>query len=484
MSLNGLLDIGRTALLAQKAAMDVTGENIANVNTPGYSRQTPVLQTAPINPYQVPPVGNGVVLASVQRSYDRFVQARILSSTSAGGEQSTLQTALQRIEPLFGDLSGSGLGTSLENFFTAWQDLAMNPQGSAERQAVLSKAQTFLDNLHQVNGSLNTVQSDANQSLDAITSSINTTTAQIATLNEQIRTAQLSGANTNLLKDSRDVLIQDLSQKVGITVLEQPDGSVNVSLIQGPQLVGGKNASQLTLQSDPANGGLYSVILNGPGSPTGTDITPLVSGGSGSNGELGGALYVRDVIVNSYLDHLDELATTLANQVNSVHTTGFGLNGSTGQDFFTAPAAPVPPATFTSGYSRTMSLNITDITSIAAASTNPLLAGGGTGNNVNALALADLSGKALAMTGGSNTLSGFYGALVGKVGLAVQGTEQEVAQNTALLKQFNNLRDSVSGVNLDEELVALTKYQKAFQGAARLITTGQDMLDTVLGMVR
>ena len=484
MSLLGVLDIGRTALLAQKAAIDVTGENIANVNTPGYSRQTPVLTTTPVDPYQYPPVGTGVMISSIQRTVDRFIQGQINTATSTGGEQSVLQDALNRIEPLFGDLNGSGLGTSLQAFFTAWQDLAMNPQGAAERQAVLSKAQTFLDNLHQINNSLNTVKSDANQSLVATTTSINTMTAQIAVLNEQIRTAELGGGNTNLLRDNRDVLLKSLSQKVGISVLEQTDGTVNVSLLQGPQLVGGKNASTLTLQPDPANGGMYSVILNGPGSAGGTDISPLVAGGSGSNGELGGTLQVRDTLVNSYLANLDELATNLANQVNSVHSAGFGLNGSTGQNLFTAPAAPVPPATFTPGYSRTIALNISNTDSIAAASTDPTLPGGGSGNNITALALADLSGKTLALSSGTNTLNGFYSALVGTVGLAVQSTTQGITQNTALLTQFNNLRESVSGVNLDEELIALTRYQKAYQGAAQLITTGQQMLDTVLNMVQ
>jgi flagellar hook-associated protein 1 FlgK len=484
MSVSGLMEIGRSALAAQTAAIAVTGENISNVNTPGYSRQRAILEAAPVDPSHHPVVGNGVLVAAVQRTYDRFLQTQINTAHSASGEQSTMQTALQRVEPLFGDLTGSGLGTSMQNFFSAWQDLAMNPQGAAERQSVLAKAQTLVDEFHQINGTLNAVKIDANQSLAAITSGINTMSGQIAELNMQISTAQLNGGNTNQLRDSRDLLIQSLSQKVGITCLEQSDGTVNVSLSRGPQLVSGYRSATLSLRDDPANSGLSSIILNPSGGGVGTDITPLVSAAAGTTGELGGTLQVRDSLVNGYLANLDELAGTLATQVNGVHASGFGLNGSSGVNFFTAPAAPVPPATFSAGFSNSIALNVTSTDAIAAAAVDPTQPGGGTGNNVSALAIADLAGKALSMTGGSNTLSGFYGSLVGKVGLAVQTSNQDATQNTALLHQLNIFRDSTSGVSLDEELIALTRYQKAFQGAARLITTGQEMMDTVLNMVR
>ena len=485
MGVMGILDMGRSALAAQTAAIGVTGQNISNVNTPGYSRQTAVLETAPFNPDQTPAVGNGVVVATIKRTYDSFLQTQINTATSASGQQSTTQTALQRIEPLFSDLGDSGLGTSLQNFFSAWQDLAMNPQGSAERQSVLSKAQSLVDDFHQISSSLNSVKNDANQSLVTITSGINTTTAQIAELNGQIRTVQQSGGTTNQLRDSRDLLIQNLSRKVGITCLEQSDGTVNVSLTRGPQLVAGGTSASLSLQSDPANSGLSSIILSQPdGGGTGTDITPLVSGTDGNSGELGGTLQVRDSLVNTYQANLDELATALANQVNGVHASGFGLNGGTGVNFFTPSAAPVPPATFNAGFSSTIALNITSTDAIAAAAVDPTQPGGGAGNNVSALAIADLNSKTLSLTGGSNTLSGFFGSLLGKVGLAVQTSSQDVTQSTAMLNQLNNFRESTSGVSLDEELIALTKYQKAYEGAARLITTGQQMIDTVLAMIR
>jgi len=471
MGVNSIMDIGRTALAAQSAAISITGENIANVNTPGYSRQTAVLETAPFNMDQRPAVGGGVMLASIQRTYDNFLQSQIYVANSLNGKQSAEQTALQSVEPLFGDLTGTGLGTSLQNFFNAWQDLAMNPQGSAERQSVLAKAQTLVEDFHQINSSLNTVKNNANQSLVAITSGINTTTGLIAKLNAQIRTVQQSGGNSNQLRDSRDLLIQNLSQQVGISTLEKSDGTVDVSLSRGPQLVSGDKSATLSLVVDK---GLYSVSLGLPGGGTSndsTDITSLVSVTDGNTGVLGGTLLVRDNLVNDYLAHLDELASSLAEQVNDLHKAGLDLNGKPGGNFFTPPTTPA---------SSTIKLEFTSTASIAAADVN----GGGTGNNVNALKIADLKNTSIALSSGNDTLSGFYGSLVGKVGLAVQTTNQEVTQSTVMLKQLSNLRDSSTGVSLDEELIALTKYQKAFQGAARLITTGQDMIDAVLGMIR
>jgi flagellar hook-associated protein 1 FlgK len=484
MSILGILEIGRTALTAQKAAIEVTGENIANVNTPGYSRQTAMLETAPFGTDQTPPVGSGVVMASVQRAYDRFLQLQINGQTSTNGEQSTEQTALQRVQSLFNDLSSEGLGSSLQSFFSAWQDLSMNPQGTAERQGVLSKAQTLIDNFHQISSSLNTVKQDANQSLGPLISDINNKTKQIAELNIRIREATQNNGSANALLDSRDKLIKDLAQKVGVTTLQQLDGTVSVSLAGGPQLVDGDKSAVFSLQQDPANPGMSSVMLTLWGGGAATDVTSVAAGTDGKGGELGGALKVRDSLANGFLGNLDELAYALANKVNGLHSSGFDLNGTTGINFFSPQPAPVPPATYTTGFSSAISLNITSTDNIAAASSDPTLAGNGSGNNVTSLNIADLKNLAIPLTGGSTTLTGYYNSLVGKVGTAVQTSDEKVAQNTAVLTQLNTLRESTSGVSLDEELTGLIKYQKAFQGAAQLISTGQQMMDTILTMVR
>ena len=142
MSIMGVLDIGSKALAAQKTAIEVTGENISNVHTPGYSRQTVVLETAPGSVDSRYPIGSGVNVAAVQRSHDTFLQTQIQAETSSNGKQTVVQNALAEVEPLFNETASTGIGASLQDYFTAWQDLSVNPQGTTERQAVLSKAQT------------------------------------------------------------------------------------------------------------------------------------------------------------------------------------------------------------------------------------------------------------------------------------------------------------------------------------------------------
>ncbi len=482
MSVLGIIDIGTSALTAQKTALDVTSQNISNVNTPGYSRQTAILESSPAGYDGFQAATGGVRVSTITRSYDQFLMSQITSESSSNGQLTTMQSALQNIQSLFSNSDTSGLGVAMQNFFNAWQDLSMNPQGVAERQTVLSTAQTLVGEFHNISDNLNSVKSLANQSLTTITSDINQKTQQIAALNEQIVTAEQTGSDCNALLDSRDQLIKDLAGKVGISYYQNQDGSMAVNLAGGPSLVQGNSSATLSLSVDSGNSNYYNVIITPPNGGDSTDITPLLVRSGGSSGELGGTLALRDTTVNQFLSQLDELASTIANQVNSLHTAGYGLDGSTGINFFTPPPAPTPPATFTSGYSSTIGLNVNDINQIAAASSNPT-ATNSTGNNVNALQIANLNNLSLPMTGGSTTLTGFYSAMVGSVGLAAQTNQNDVTQSNAVLQQLNTMRNSSAGVSLDEELAGLVNYQKAFEGAAKLITTGQEMLDTILGMV-
>lgn len=543
MSILSLFDIAKTGLGTQRMALDVTSENVANVNTPGYSRQTTIFETAPISLDRGFPLGTGASIAEIQRSYDDFLQRQIKSENSAYGESKTQLSSMQRVEQLFNEFTSDGLGKSIQDFFHAWQDLASNPQGQPERQAILARAQQVVDNFHLVNGYLNDVKRDANKSLEGLTADVNDKISQIASLNDQIKQVELSTGRANELRDKRDLLVRDLAQKVGINYIEQSDGMVNVSLSLGQPLVDGNKAATLSLQPDAAKGGFYDVLLTPPRGTTAIDVTTIVGGPNNSQGEMGGTLQVRDTLVNNFLSDLDELAANMAGQVNDLHSAGFGLTSSTGLNFFTPSATDtgatvagsntingltstaglsvgmflsgpgIPPsakitsilgpasiqisanATATaaasafgfynaSGYSGAggINVNITNTNDIAAADTDPAV--GGTGNNKNASSLASVNDKILALSGGSMTLGEFYNSLVGKVGVSVQNADRGASKSDGVLKQLNNLRESNSGVSLDEELANLIKYQKAFEGSAKLINTGAEMLDTILGLVR
>ena len=481
MGVSDILQIGVTALFAQKTALSVTGENIANVNTPGYSKQTVMLEPGNTNLVNGFLVGSGVQVESIRRVYDDFLQQQLVKTNSSYGGYNTQQTALQRVQQLFNEFSTDGLGKSLNDFFNAWQDLANNPSGQAERQAVLAQAQTVVSGFHQLNSSLKMVQSDANQSLQGETSDINDKLKQIAYLNDQIGQMEFQGETANEMRDSRDQLLQDLAGKVAITSRENANGTVTVTLPQGATLVDGNRAATFSLKADPANAGFYGVMLTPPGATESQDVTSILIGSGANQGEIGATLQVRDSLVKPFLDGLDELASNLATQVNTLHSTGFDFNGATGVNFFTSPSGS---ATLTPGFSSLMDLNITSGDQIAAAASNPTLAGNGTGDNVNALSIANLANASIPMSGGASTLDGFYNSLVAKAGVAVQGASRGAAQSQSSITQLQQMRDSASGVSLDEELTKLMTYQKAYEGAAKVITTGTEMLDTVLGLIR
>lgn len=474
MSISTVLDIGKTGLNAQQIALDVTSENITNVNTPGYSRQTANLEPASTTVVNGLAMGNGVQVASIQRSYDSFLQGQIMAGNSASGQATTSNTALQMVQTQFNDLSSTGLAKSLQGFFSAWQDLSAHPQGVAERQAVLSKGQQLVGDFNRISTNLTGVKVSMNQSLTGLTANINDELNQVATLNGKIQQVEVLGGQANTMRDQRDLLIQQLSQNVGVTSAEQPNGMINVSLSSGQALVTGNNAAALSLLPNALNSGYYDVMLTPPGGGAAVNATAFIGGPGNSQGNMGATLQIRDTTVNGYLSSLNELASTLVTKVNTVQSAGFGLTGSTGINFFTTPV-PVTAAN--------IALNISSPSDVAAAAANPITALGGPGDNLNAKSMASLYTTALPMTGGTMTMADFYGALVGKVGVDVQAAGRAQTQTGAMASQLANLRDSNSGVSLNEELTNLTKYQHAYQASARLINVGTEMLDTLLGMV-
>ncbi len=476
MGINNLLNIATSGVTMARVAMEVTSENIANVNTPGYSRQKPIFATAPVNTANGFPLGTGVELATVQRSHDDLLQLQLVKGNSQYGESSTKQTALSQIEPFFNEVINDGLGQSMEDFFNSWQDLSVTPQGSAERQAVLSRSQVLVDTFHQMNTNLNDSLSSADRSLEGITSEITDKAKNIASLNEQILQTERLGGNANELRDQRDYFTQELAKKVGVSYSEQNDGTLTVTLPGGAPLVQGNSFATLSTEVD-AGTGLNKIMLAPVGGGASSDVTTTIGGTDNGLGEIGGTLQVRDEIVPGYLAKLDEMARQLVTNVNSQHSSGYGLDG-TQNNFF-------DPAKITSA---DIALNPTlTINKIAAAGQDPTTMSG-PGDNRSALALAQLKSASFSFTVDgkttSSTISSFYNGFVSSVGIDTENATNSTAQNDNFLRQLNALRESNSGVSLDEEMANLIKYQRAFEASAKVINTASEMLDTVMGLIR
>ncbi len=468
MGLNSIMEIGRSGISAFTTAQEVTGENIANVNTPGYSRQRVLLETSPVLQYSGYSLGTGVKVSAVERYYDGLLQNQLTDAQTAQGYDTTKSTVLQQIEPTFNEVSQDGLGAAITNFFSAWQDLTLNPAGSAERQAVLSRSQILTDNFKSISTTLTNTISAQNDSLVPLTESINLTLKNIADLNTQVRITELTSGNANELKDQRDQLIRDLSQQIGITTMENSDGTTDVKYADGtgPSLVTGSQAGAFSLTINGATG-FYDVNVTPPGGAI-VAVTPV-------SGQLGATVYLRDDVsggIPSYLAKVNALAGSIVTDVNTQHVLGFNQGGVAGGNFFTGTTA------------ANISLNITDISKIAASGSATL-----PGDNSNALKMAQLMGQKT--MGGSPpaiphtaTFGSYYNTLVSTVGLDVQSAKTTEAQNSAFARQLTTLRESNSGVSLDEELTNLVKYQRSYQASAKLITTATDMMDIVLGMIR
>ena len=460
MGLSTAMEIGKNGLNIYRVATEVTSENIANVNTPGYSRQRVVLETSPPTTANGFPIGTGVRIAAVERYYDSLLQQQLVNAQSTQGYDTTKSTVLQQIEPTFNEISSDGLGAAISNFFGAWQDLTLNPAGSAERQAVMSRAQILTDNFQSVSKALTDTISIQNDTLVPLTADINATLKNIAQLNGEIRTTELVSGNANELRDRRDQLIRDLSQQIGITYKENSDGTTDINYADGAgeALIIGSEAGALSLANNVSTG-LYNIYVTQPEGGTSL-VTP-------KTGQLGATVELRDTIIPGYLSKVDDLAKSVISEVNSIHSAGFQQDGVTpGTNFFSGTKA------------EDIALNISTTNQIAASGVAGLV-----GDSSNALKLAQLQNK-LTMSSATTTFNSYFDSLVSQVGLDVLSSKNTEAQGIAFTKQLTTLRESNSGVSLDEELTNLIKYQRSYQASSKLITTATEMMDIVIGIIR
>ena len=457
----GILNVARGALLTQQLGIDVTGHNIANVNTLGYSRQRVNMQTNVPIPFWPGQTGTGVNAVDIQRIYDRFVGVQINNENQNLGRWETQKGGLEKVEMIFDETTGYGLSQAMDEFWNAWQDLVNNPSGHTERTALVAKSEILANRFNKIYSDLEQTQKDADNSIKGTVEEINLISDQIADLNEQISQIEATGQNANDLRDQRDLLLNELSSMMDITTSEGNDGKVTVFISGGRPLVQNNSSWDLSTQTN-ASGFQDIVWLDGNGGTV--NITDNISGG-----RLKGWIEVRDVSIPGYLSRLDDLAGTIINEVNSLHQVGFDLNGNPGEVFFTGTSA------------SDMAVNpniVSDVNLIAASGT----AGGVPGDNSNAIAIASLQ-NALTMSGNTATFGDYYNSIVTDAGSDVQTAGINFEHQTAMVSHLNNYRESISGVSLDEEMVNLIKFQHAYDAAAKLITTVDELLNTVLNMV-
>jgi len=572
----GILQTGMQSLLAQQRGIEVAGHNIANVNTPGYSRQKVSMETTiPVLTSQGM-VGTGVAARESQRVYDRFVGLQIENENEELGRWESQKTALERVEIIFNESSDSGLSNAMGDFWNAWQDLINNPSGNVERVALLGKSEILTFEFQNTYNNFSPLQNDLDLSITATVDEINLKAAEIANLNQKIVEAEGGNIYANDFRDARDLAVKDLGLMIDVATYEENSGSLNVSLRDGSSLVTGANSSELSTMvndsggrdvvwaSDPTvsissniSGGKLkgwievrdtiipdykenmedlvngikgvesTTVVTGPASTlTGGEYFAISSpetnyhvwyskdgigadpspGGSGIKVDIlstdtevqvavktadaiagvgdfdvsvtgGATIAIANVTAGNVTDSADsDTGFTITKRIdggdgiNYLHKNGFGLDGVSGRDFFSGTLA---------GNNFAVDTTIAaDSNKIAASGT----AAGAPGDNSNAIAIAELQ-NALMMNSNTATFDNYYNAMVSDTGNKVQHANMSYDHHTAMVSHLENYRESISGVSLDEEMISLVQFQLAYDAAAKLISTTDELLQTLINMV-
>ena len=353
IGLTSLFDIARSALTTSQQALAVTGHNVANVNTPGYSRQETVLTERPPLNGQPGMVGTGVQATSIRRYTDQFINRQLTTVQQNLGRLSVSQEELSRLQNLFGDSNDQGIAARMNDFFSALQDVSTNPGEPAARSVLLANAGQLASSMNQVSSDLTTARQSLNFQVQQTVTEINSLSKQIAELNSQIVSAEATGQNANDLRDQRELALNDLATRIDITTVESGTGALTVFAARGQVLVDGSTVRQLSAIENPDNDGLFSIGYSTGGT------RPLSIDALISDGRLRSLLDVRDTTVRDLEASFDRLAATLANAVNGIHRQGYGLDGSTGLDFFGPPAISTGAATANQGAAVINSSTIT-----------------------------------------------------------------------------------------------------------------------------
>lgn len=455
------LETAYRGLMAQQRAVDTASHNIANANTPGFSRQR-VLFT-PTAPYTVPAfnrsglagqIGTGVIAAAITRVREFVFDVQFRVQSELLGDAATRVATYAQLEAIFNEPGTNGLSALLDRFWRAWQAVTNQPEDLAARSSLVQEATTLAANLNRIRQQLGQIQEDLLHKLRLQTAEVNSIAERVAALNAQITAAIATGQNPNDLIDQRDLLLDQLSQYTGVTARPLPNGSVNLYL-GGDPLVDQEQAFalQVTLSS-----GTASVTWQGSGG------TVAIQRGS-----LAALLELHNTVVPAFRSQIEAIRNALANEVNARHQLGYGLSDPLGpppgRDFFEILA---------SGDLRVNPALVSDPALIAASSLPDT-----PGNNDIARQIADLQ-YALVLNGNTATINDFYNALVARLGGDARQAQVTRENQQTLVQAIDRQRQEITAVSIDEEMANLVKFQHAYQAAARAITVVDEMLDRII----
>jgi flagellar hook-associated protein 1 FlgK len=464
-TINSAFSLISGALDADQAALSIVANNVANVNTPGYTQE--VANWKENQPVQADGVsyGDGVSETGPTSLRDSVLVARLDQQQQMAAASGSRLTALQSLQALFTPDSGSSsstagdLGSDITSFFSSFASLESNPTDNSLREEVLSSAKTLAGDVSNAAASLNSQSSALSEEASGVTSQVNSLTTAIAQLNQQIQTTS-PHADAGTLEDQRSQDISQLSQLIGINKITTENNGLSITTTSGQVLVSEGSSFQLT--SGPVGGATHFFVGN-------SDITSqLASGG----GQLGGYLTARDQDISGALGSLDQLAYNVSTSVNALNNAGTDLNGNTGS--VASPLNIFSQPTVVAGSAAGMSVVMTDPSQIAAAG-----AGQGTGDNSNAVAMAALANQTIV---NGQTPTNFFSNFVSTLGATVSGVQAENTAQNASVTQLQTQNNALSGVNLNDEAAAMSTLQNSYQAASQVFSMLNTLMTSALNL--
>ncbi len=453
--LNSIMDTSLSALFAAQAGLATTGHNIANANTPGYSRQ--LVQFAARRPDMtaVGAIGRGVEVEGVRRIQDEFILNNLRSQTARGESYAAVDSALSEVESILGSIDNDHLGDLLTRFFGAWNALAQPTFTDSLKENVVTSAVSLVTDLHSIDESLTALEANIESSIQLEIGNLNSLLTQVADLNRQIMSAEAGGQPANDLRDQRDLLITQVSSIAEVSTYEREDGTKDV-ILAGRTMVARDSVTLFeSAYEKSADGYRMTIVTNGSKQAVRLSL-----------GKLEGLMTSRDVHITNVRAQLDGVAKKLIEDVNALHTQGRTLSGS-GLQFFTGD-------------------NIHTIGVNQELVDNSLLVAIGrttaSGDNELALAIANL-GNVSAGAGDDRTVNDVYRGLLTELASSRSTYEFMVVNQQDVVVALESKLASVAGVSLDEEGAAMVRYQNSYNAAAKIVATVQEMYDTLMNMV-
>jgi flagellar hook-associated protein 1 FlgK len=444
------------SLEAQRLGLDVTGQNIANVNTPGYARRSAILSAIP--PDDRFSSGGGVEVVGIHASRDRWLERRLQIERPAQHREAAIADTLSVVEVAIGQ-PGASIDRRLNAFFDSASRLSADPTSPPARQELILAGESLAGSFRDMAGRLDAARRDTDRQIQATADEVNALAARLASLNAGLERSPSGGTQSLHLRDAQKVALDRLTQLIDAQVLDRPDGGVYVSIGHGRPLV--VDSTSYRLDAAPAGPDGHVALMSG-----GQEMTDDITGG-----RLGGLLHARDVLIPAYTQQLDELAYRVADEVNRIHMGGYDRSGNPGGAFFT-------PLVQADGAASALSVDAT------LAGNPALVAAAGvpvSGDNQGARLLAALRDNRV-MNGGQATFNDAWGQLVYRVGSETQTAMQEQQSRADIVKQVETMADAVSGVSLDEEAMMMLRFQRAYEATAQFFKAVNDSIDTLLGL--